>query len=214
LIDIGELERTGWVQIEGIESKNDLLSIAEILGTIKPHPNGDLIFCLTPSDGKTSVKGTFSNVFGYSDFPLHTDTAFWSIPARYLVLGMFNQSDCHTQVIRSSDVFNKLGSEISKLVKNSIYMINTLEGKKYASLYFKHKSQTGFKFDSNCMKPVNIAAKLFHSKMMGIFQNLEVTNISWSGNKAIILDNWVTLHGRETVPSTDINRQLFRVYIG
>ncbi len=214
MIDIEELERTGWVQIDGVESKSDLLSIASDIGIIKPHPNGESIFCLTPSNGTTAVKGTFSNVFGYSEFPLHSDTAFWDIPARYLVLGMIDQSNCDTHVVSTTDIFNKLGNEVSKLAKKSIYMIDTIEGKKYASLYFSHNSKTGFKFDANCMKPVNRDAKLFHSKITESFSDLKTTHISWSGNKAIVLDNWNTLHGRRSVSDTEKNRQLFRVYTG
>ncbi|MEW8073662.1 MAG: hypothetical protein AB2826_24900, partial [Candidatus Thiodiazotropha sp.] len=154
------------------------------------------------------------NVYGYSEFPLHTDTAFWSVPARYLVLGMINKSGCNTHVVSIYDVFRKLGSETSSLSKSSIYMIDTIEGKKYVSLYFKYLSQTGFRFDANCMKPINIDAKHFHSKMIDCLSNINTTPITWSGNKAIILDNWKTLHGRRSVPYSEHNRELFRVYTG
>ena len=214
MIDTGELKRNGWVQIEGVDSKEDLLSIASYLGIIKPHPNGESVFCLKPSDGKAAVKGTFSNVFGCSEFPLHTDTAFWTIPARYLVLGMIEQSDCDTHIISTSDIFSKLGDEVSKLARTSIYMIDTIEEKKYSSLYFKYQSQTGFKFDANCMKPINRDAKLFHSKIMECFTDLKTTPIIWSGNKAVVLDNWNTLHGRRAVSDTENNRKLFRIYTG
>ena len=93
-------------------------------------------------------------------------------------------------------------------------MIDTIGGKKYSSLYFKYQSQTGFKFDANCMKPINRDARLFHAKITECFSDLATTPITWTGNKAVILDNWNTLHGRRAVSNTEKNRNLFRIYTG
>ena len=214
MVDIEKINKIGWARIEGVESIEDLISIANYMGNIIPHPNGEKIFCLKPSDGKSAVKGTFSNVFGYSEFPLHTDTAFWSVPARYLILGMIEQSACDTHIVSVSDVFLRLGDEVLKLARTSIYMIDTIEEKKYLSLFFKHQAKLGFRFDANCMKPINKDAKMFHSKIRECFSELESTPIVWSGKTAVILDNWNTLHGRRAVSHKEKNRKLFRIYTG
>lgn len=214
MIDLDKLQKKGWLEIDDIESENDLISLASRLGNIIPHPNGETIFCLEPSDGKNSVKGTFSNVFGYSEFPLHTDTAFWEIPARHVILAMIDKSDCETHIINTSDVLSELDQEYLKYAKGSIYMIDTIEGKKYSSLYFRHESQVGFKYDPMCMIPFNSNAKIFHTKFTKILEKIEPESISWTGGKAIIMDNWATLHGRGTISLLEKNRKLLRIYIG
>ncbi|MGB1800544.1 MAG: hypothetical protein ACPHLK_06915 [Gammaproteobacteria bacterium] len=214
MIDFRALQKKGWLEIKGLRSPDDLAEIANQLGQIRPHPNGEYIFNLRPSNGSNSTRGTFSNVYGYAEFPLHTDLAFWLLPARYVVLGMINKSDSYTNVILTTDVFSELGKDVTNYARDSIYIIDTIEGKKYSSLFFRSQSLTGFKFDSNCMKPVNGHAKLFHNKITACLNDIETTSIHWTGNKAVVIDNWNTLHGRGRVNASDKNRNLMRVYTG
>jgi len=214
MLNLRIIEEQGWVEFEGVSSTDDLVSIANQIGNVKPHPNGEVVFSLVPSNGERCNKGTFSNIYGYSEFPLHTDTAFWSTPARYLVLGMIDKSSCNTHIISFSDVLAEMEEQILKCAKNSIYIINTFEGKKFTSAYFKNGSQAGFRFDPNCMTPVNRYAKLFHVEFLACLKKINPKPIAWTGNKAVVLDNWRTLHGRESVSHLDRNRKLMRVYTG
>ncbi|CZG21748.1 hypothetical protein SDA22_00280 [Legionella pneumophila serogroup 1] len=214
MINLKKLEEQGWIEIEGISSLNDLLLIARNLGIIQHHPNGEIVSSLIPSDGKNSIKGTLSNIYGFSEFPLHTDTAFWPIPARYVVMGMFNKSNCSTSILNLTDFFSEPNQQALRKAQNSIYLIKTIEGKRYTSFYFKNGSKDGFRFDTNCMIPVNNESKIFHTELIKWLIKQKRSTINWSGNKAIILDNWKILHGRGAIPYSERNRKLMRIYVG
>lgn len=204
----------GFREFQEVDTKCGLLKIATTIGEVIAHPNGDKVACVRPSTGEHSVKGTFSNRHGLSEFPLHTDTAFWSIPARYVVMGMIKKSDCLTSLVEWEEIFSGLTLKSKQYASTATYMIDNIEGKKYCSLLFNHKGTKGFRFDPSCMKPVNNAAKYFHSEFCEALHSAEKKMISWSGRKAVIIDNWKYLHGRNSVLRTDKERELFRVYVG
>jgi len=206
--------KSGWVEIEGVSSTEYMLEIAASLGSIRPHPNGEKLSILTPSYGEHSIKGTFSNRYGFSSFPLHTDTAFWSEPSRYIVIGMFMKSDSNTYLIQTSDVFSKLSTKALNYAKSATYVIDTIEGKKYTSLLFSQFSENGLRFDPCCMKPINKAAKYFHNEFCGLLENIKVNSIEWTGNKAVVIDNWKCLHGRSAIAEDEHSRELMRIYTG
>lgn len=203
----------GFLEIGEISSKNELLRLASSIGKIIPHPNGEKLYSLSPSAGKKSVKGTFSNKFGLSEFPLHSDTAFWSQPPRYIVMGMIGVSSCNTQLIAWSEIFSLLSAQAKIYANSATYLIDTIEGKKYASLLFSVNGVRGFRFDPCCMKPQNKAARRFHEEMIEIQQKLNTKKIVWTGEKAVVIDNWKYLHGRSSVSANEDKRELLRIYI-
>jgi alpha-ketoglutarate-dependent taurine dioxygenase len=60
------------------------------------------------------------------------------------------------------------------------------------------------------MKPINDSAKRVVHLMSEMNTNL--WGINWSGNKAIIIDNWKMLHGRREAKAGE-KRELKRIYI-
>lgn len=78
MLDLNELKSEGVVVIDGIHSKDELISMAQSIGKIRPYPNGEYVAELKSSDGRSSLAGTFSNIYGLSAFPFHTDTSFWN----------------------------------------------------------------------------------------------------------------------------------------
>jgi len=209
-----KLIENGWIELEEVYSKDKLLSIARSLGNLHQHPNGEIIDTLYPTNGIKSFKGTFSNRFGYSSFPLHTDTAFWSRPSRYIVLGMLNQSNCTTYLINTKDIFKKLNKRARIAAKHSTYMINTFEGKKYTSVLFTYDKKIGFRYDPTCMVPINKDAKYFHNEFHDLLKDEKTQSIHWTGNKAVIIDNWILMHGRSKVSEHEHKRELIRIYTG
>jgi hypothetical protein len=85
-INFNELKVKGWTSLQSDADQPTLLRIAEILGTIVPAKAGGPLFSdLTPNEDSKGRK-SFSGRFGKGKFPMHTDTAHWSKPARYLLL--------------------------------------------------------------------------------------------------------------------------------
>lgn len=208
------LKDKGWAEIENIQHIDDLIEIANSLGVIKPHPNGEIVKVLTPNNGTGAVKGTLSNRHGYANFPYHSDTAFWSTPARYIVLGMFEKSECSTRILETTELYSLFGSNLLSHAKDSIFMINTINEKKYTSALFKQGTETGFRFDTSCMVPINNSAKVLQRALEKYLKGPVGVPIIWSGNKAVVIDNWNTLHARDNVNTNDSNRTLMRIYTG
>ena len=213
MIDFEILKNEGFFTIDSFDSPKQLLDIAATIGNIFPHPNGELLAVLTANDGINSLPGTFSQKFGFGEFPMHTDTSFLGKPVRYLVLAMLDKSNCSTNYIPINNILNRLSNEMIALGKKSVYLIDTFEGKKYTSLFFNYNDENGFRFDPNIMTPVNKSAKEFNFKLLEVLNTIEKNTIFWSGNKAVVIDNWKNLHSRSPLEDINLNRKLLRIYV-
>lgn len=211
MFNISDLKEKGVSIVENVNSRSELIALAEQLGEIKPHPNGEKVALLKSSDGVGAPCGTLSNNFGLLEFPFHTDTAFWGVPARYVVMGMFKKSKCTTNYISIDDIAGLFAGDFYKKANNSIYLSQTFEEKKYTSPLFANNGVSGFRFDPNIMLPVNDVAKFFHEELLSIIKKIKPTEMHWDGNKAIIFDNWSFLHSRSPVINED--REIFRIYV-
>lgn len=206
------INENGWAEVENIHSEIDLLNLAEKLGTIIKHPNDEKISYLTPKKKAIAVKGTFSNQFGFDRFPLHTDTAFWAIPARYVILNSVEVSNSNTQIVQFSEVWNQLSEVDKSYSRKAVFIIKTIHNQHYSSLIFRDNGIDGFRFDPCTMIPFNESAKKIYKILEGIINNVEVNEVQWTGNKALIFDNWKTLHGRSFINEKE-QRIIRRIYL-
>lgn len=211
MIDLTPLITEGILIIDGIKSPDELINLAKSIGQITPHPNGRNLAVLNASNGEKSLTGTFSNIFGLNAFPFHTDTAFWNLPARYVVMGMFAQSRSTTNYISILDIAKCISFDLLGQARKSIYLVETFEGSRYMSPAFEKKGNWGIRFDPNIMTPVNDHAKKFHVELTKAIEIVGFKKIDWTGNKAVIFDNWNYLHGRSAVNGE--NREIYRIYL-
>ncbi|WP_227368855.1 hypothetical protein [Halomonas sp. M20] len=211
MLGLSDLEDNGVAIIDDIHSRAEVINLAKSVGVIRPHPNGEDISTLKSSDGKNSLPGTLSNIYGLSAFPFHTDTAFWGVPARYVVMGMFRKSQCTTNYISFCDIAGVISSDFRSMAEKSIYLVETFEGCKYTSPIFCRNGVLGFRFDPNVMKPANGHAKKLHGELLAAMGAIEPKKIHWNGNKAVVFDNWKNLHSRSAVKNE--RRELFRIYL-
>ncbi len=211
MLYLDNLKNEGIVVVENIYSQDELISLAKSVGKIRPHPNGEDIATLKSTDGMNSLTGTFSKIYGLSTFPFHTDTAFWGVPARYIVMGMLTTSQCTTNYISLSDIDKYISGDFLSKARKAIYLVETFEGSKYTSPVFDNNGRCGFRFDPNIMTPVNGHAKRFHEELVVAMDRVESRKIDWNGNKAVVFDNWNYLHGRSAVKNE--SREIFRIYL-
>jgi len=209
-IDI--LKRKGWTELDNYSDETRLLEAAKSIGNIVKQPNQQEIFALYPSEQNDAKKGTFSNLHGKSEFPLHTDTAFLNVPIRYMILNTQKDSFCGTTVLSTKKLFHQISDEEMKIALKSIFLLKTNKGSYYTSLFFKHLGEEGFRYDSTCMTPINKHAKDFVPILQRAINIVEPEVIKWNQYKTVLIDNWKTLHGREPI-GTDSKRELKRIYI-
>lgn len=211
MLELGDLENNGVAIIDNVCSRTELIELANSIGKIRPHPNGEDVFTLKSSDGRNSLPGTLSNIYGLSAFPFHTDTAFWGIPARYVVMGMFRKSPCTTNYISLSDIAGAVSGDFYAKAEKSIYLVETFEGCKYTSPVFSRNRVWGIRFDPNIMKPANGHAKKFHGELVAAMDTIQPKRVRWDGNKAVVFDNWKNFHSRSAVNNE--RREILRIYL-
>lgn len=206
------LTENGWTEFSSGSSDSELISIASEIGMILKHPNGEEVFLLKPKTENESLLGTFSNKHGLQDFPLHTDTAFYKKPARFILMHSVSSNSCDTTILRKKDFWDQLDNTEKKMAERAIYLVKTNREKFYTSLTFKENNEFGIKYDPSCMLPFNKSAKEFDRIFQGVISRIEPKRIKWTVGKTAIIDNWKTLHGRKSAEK-DITRLLKRIYI-
>ncbi|MCF5711432.1 hypothetical protein I9H06_24025 [Pseudomonas tremae] len=211
MIDLNALRVDGFVEVEGIESKEHLIEIAKSIGKCLPNPDGSLISTVRANNGVCARPGTFSHAYGLSPFPMHTDTAYCSLPVRYLVLGMLKPSEASTRYINIKHIIESGSANLLKLARESIYLVETFEQAKYTSAVFSSGGVTGVRYDPNIMTPANKPARKFDLELADAIRGAGFNEVYWPGNKAVILDNWECLHGRSKVAES--NREILRIYL-
>ncbi len=107
-------------------------------------------------------------------------------------------------------VLTELSLNDLKSTERAIFKVQTIHSQFYTSLIFRENGIIGFKYDPNCMKPINSHGKRFVEIIEKV--NVKTINVNWSGNKAVLIDNWKMLHGRTAVNPKE-NRELKRIYI-
>jgi alpha-ketoglutarate-dependent taurine dioxygenase len=207
-----KLNFNGWIEFNSMTDDLTLINISKSLGGILKHPNGNNVEYLKPRYKKDSAKNTFSYNYEFDRFPLHTDTAFWEIPARFVLMSCEEASNTATTIITYEEIYKNLTpSEISEL-KKSVFLVKTPTKNFYTSFINKYLDHTFIRFDGNCMKPFNKSASITLDIIEDKLALLPLNNINWDKPKVFILDNWKALHGRESVKSGE-NRILKRIYI-
>lgn len=206
------LNENGWAEFSSGSSDSELISIATEIGKILKHPNGENVFLLKPKTENESSLGTFSNKHGLREFPLHTDTAFYKRPARFILMHSVNPNNCDTTILRKIDFWDQFNDREKKIAERAIYLVNNNREKFYTSFVFKENNELGIKYDPNCMLPFNKFAKCFDQIFKEVISGIEPKRIKWTNGKTVIIDNWKTLHGRKSA-ERDITRLLKRIYI-
>lgn len=212
-INLEELRNKGWTEII-ISSTNEkkLIEIASNIGKIQTHPNGELVGTIIPKNKTNAILNSFSYKYEHNTFPLHTDTAFWNVPAKYVLLFSELESQTATTIIHVQDILSILSEQQWNDVEKSIFVIKTPETSFYTKIIGKVENQLFFRFDSNCMKPINDSAKKTQKVFEEKLQLLTKNRVFWNKPKVLIFDNWKTFHGREAIIGNE-NRILKRIYI-
>jgi hypothetical protein len=203
-LDVGPF---GWLELEGIDDDEGLFRVAKQLGAIVPQ-DGKLITKLRPLTSDQAKSRSFSHFVAYGAFPLHTDTAFWPTPVRYLILRAVTETKTPTLVLGAPLVDEIFGSAVAT---RSIFAIKTCKSISFGGPYLD-LSSSAIRFDPCYMKPVNAAASSLCQSLRQAAQT--ASQIQWTGTNALVIDNWRCLHGRAAIEASDPNRCLTRIYVG
>lgn len=200
-----------WVVVRGIETRTDLLDLAHSVGQPVPSPSGDLVKVITPRCAVDAPRGTLSGKHGTGPFPLHTDTAFWPVPARFLVLRVRGDFRRPTVVCPFDQLFDGIGSRMSAALNDAVWLVRQGAPPFYCSM--KIRGYDGWRYDANCMSPANRTAAEVDEFFRSVTASLPGDVIHWTGHEALVICNWTALHGRGAALEGEQLRVLERVYV-
>lgn len=157
-------------------------------------------------------KNTLSSRYGLDAFPFHTDTAFWRVPARYLVLRCVNPgSGSRPTLLNDSREWNPSNAE-TRLLENGVW--RTSNSRPFlCSLITRSNSQYLFRFDRDCMRPMTRRSAGAYEVIEAKIQESSTIRIDWGAGDLLAVDNHRVLHARGTAARPDLDRVLTRVLI-
>lgn len=201
------LRECGWVELPLLESTECIMRLAESLAV------GEVtgIQSLSPLHKGVGRGHSFSDAFGWERFPLHTDTSFWNEPARYVVMQSAVDSPTATLLLDRRKVEGLL---MQPSAARAIFRCRMKDGPIYSGLTqaTKRMPSWAIRYDPTHMVAANDAAKNFMALVDASL--IDAQEFHYSGENALLIDNWACLHGRGRVASSDRSRKLLRAYIG
>jgi hypothetical protein len=211
---IDEIEECGWMSVEGVNSAGALLELARSIGNPLCSSNGEIVRELRVTPAQLAKPLSLSATFGTNSFPLHTDTAFWGVPARFLVMRVAGDTRRPTTVCPIRELFGIEGSRLRTMAYRSSWVLRMSAGSIYSQMVFRSQDgRQGFRYDRQCMKPANVAAKEVGEYISEVLPLTSQRQIQWSCETAVVIANWHTLHGRGPEPPQEQERILQRIYV-
>jgi len=199
--------------IDNVLSTAEFVELASSIGKPIELPEGNVCKELYVTDSNEAKPNTLSSRFGMGMFPFHTDTVFWGLPTRWVLLrAVSGDLDRPTHLQSFEDLLQGLSTST---VRRSAWICDTGVSKRYSTLSFVHEGKEGFRYDPNCMKPANNAARQIDEIIRQQCFGLTGKSIKWIPNRVAIIDNWAWLHarGESSAPSESKSRTLQRIYL-
>ncbi len=171
---------------------------------------------LTPTAKSDASPVSYSGMFGYGEFPLHSDMANWKMPPRYLVLMAKRGSpSVQTPIVDSAWLVARIGkTELTRAlvqprrpVRGMLPLMRLLEP--------RASGQSLFRWDQTFIKPVSPAGKSAFDSVVNLLEQAPRFNFCLDkAGSAIVIDNWRMLHGRGAVAKDSKDREVHRAYLG
>lgn len=207
--------KNGWASFDlpdDADLESHLLELACSLGTPKAmrHPKA-VCHKLRVLEKSIAAPSSLSKQHGTAAFPMHTDTAHWTIPCRYIVLGCMNPGD-FTRSTRLVDwsALPFQEQEIAKL-KTAPFKVSSGRQSFYSTILTS--ARPCVRYDMTCMTPANENSVDAKESIRKHLQECKATEIQWGQNRVAVLDNWRMLHARSESFSKDTSRELLRVLL-
>lgn len=212
-INWSDLQTRGWTSVVGVSNKAELLKLAKSLGQPVPSPTGELVKELIPTLQSDARSGTLSKTYGRAEFPLHTDTAFWPVPARYVIFRARGDIRRQTTLLAFDHIFQGEHQKLREIAQRSVWIARTPSTAFYCSMKFSVAGQVGFRYDAQCMRPANSSAFLIREALEPLLSYDRGEGVDWEYDVAIVVNNWQALHARGPGPSDEGARILERMYV-
>lgn len=191
----------------------DVVRLAASLG----RPSGDigdprLVRALAPQPSRDVHANTLSRRHGLGPFPFHTETAYWSRPARYVLLYCVNPGAGERPTLLVDSQGWRLSGEDRRHFLNAAFHVS---GRRtfLASLAAYGGHGLHWRFDQACMSPATSDAVSAIRKISALIDDSTSIKISWVPGSLLVFDNYRCLHARGTAKTKDTDRVLHRILV-
>lgn len=208
------LETNGWAVMDCPEndSLGDFLSgLSKKLGVPVSGRKGNALERLRPVSHENAHPQSLSNKYGLGAFPLHSDTAHWPVPCRYIMLGCEEPGQVSSPTILLDTNSLDLSEAETSCIKTASFFVKNGRKSFYSSI--QSKDRPFFRFDPGCMYPVSVDGEKAVNAMLSERHAGMMTEISWQKNRIAVIDNWRMLHGRDNKCPADPRRSLLRIMV-
>lgn len=215
-ISIKELEEVGYIKlnIPGL-IEEELIAISKQIGIpVETRSGAKVVDHLSPKEEKDAHENSLSRNHGLNSFPLHTDTAYFKIPVRYILLYSINpgSGDRPTYLYDAKNLFNH-AKELRFELANVLFKVINGRYSFLTTIYNCDQSKHFFRLDRDCMKATSSEGTELLTKINNLICPRDLYEVKWNIGDLLILDNWRFLHGRGDSKMIDNDRLLFRVSI-
>jgi L-asparagine oxygenase len=209
-----KLSQTGYLYLPSYHPDASTDEIARSLGTPLALANRSPVHQLKPKSAKTATPNTYSGVFGYGGFPLHTDLAHWRFPPRFLMLRCITGFAAVPTLLvdgaaiiddENRSIFSRALVRPPRPIDGSMPLLR---------LYGQQDGQGLLRWDEVFIRPASPTGEVGLRKFGECLARIQPVKIALAtSGDTLILDNWRMLHGRSPVPPGCQGRLLDRAYL-
>lgn len=186
-----------------IESDKELIDLAYSLGRpISSRVNSSIIDHLVPIESSEAHQQSLSANFGIGDFPFHTDGAYFKIPPRFIIMRYLKGAQNPTPTVLCD--LNQLNSDEKENLKHWIWKVESRDNDFLSTIL--SEDETFYRYDKCVMSPV-LSKNQNELYFESLIAKLHKTEINWTIDKTVIIDNWINLHSRPKVNRNEINNR-------
>lgn len=194
------LEENGWFATS-TGHQMEFLDFARQLGVPAPsRVGGALVDELRPIPSSQTTRPSLSANHGIGAFPLHTDTAYWRIPARYLVLRATHETEEKRPTLLLDTRSLNWSESNRALLKRAVFVARNGRSSFLATIL--EASDRFVRLDRDCMLARSESASLALTLIKELIAQVPLREFYWTKNSTLVLDNWRVLHGRAARAST------------
>ena len=210
------LAASGWISGESDEADETrlsaaILSIASGLGKVIPGRGRQQVERLGPQSAASSYRGSLSSLHGLAPLPLHTDTAHWPVPCRYLVMACVDPGPLPAPTVLLDTRAIRLTREQRGALLNAVFLIRNGRKSFYGTI--SSAGRPFIRFDLGCMEGQSDNCSTAVSGYTDRTATSRTTSYEWTPGKVLVIDNWRMLHGRGVIGDTQPGRVLRRVMV-
>lgn len=207
---VEELQSNGYAQVDLADLDMSAIEFAKELAGMTGKKVSDAADRLIASPIGVKPKNTYGGNYGYGPLPLHTDLAHWYRPPRYVILSCIVPAESVRTYVLHRRAFKEWIPE-SALDDALFSPRRRLDGKLFL---LRMCDENLVRWDQLFLKPQNRAARDVVSRMREISFDSHASDVIFDRHgKTLIVDNWNVLHGRSSVPSHAIAREIERIYL-